>query len=658
MKQKYILVFGLLMTVLSIAVLFGCKQTVDQVQTQNKVVSPKDVTPPAPVTNLTARYSFDNQTITVTWQNPTDEDFKELQLIHKKDNTEVEQKKFAKDKTSFTITDIPEDGSIHTIIVKAKDNAGNISLPTEVIVQAIVRPEITEVKIDRIRLDTAVANRSITVTIKGQYFQKLTKLVVQVTDESKTYEEKVEAAIDITYNTATATVHAPITPPPSKWGKYYKVNIFIDGTTLAGKWTSFTVTPPAKVDYMYVSPSNIPFNAAEPVTVTVNGNNLDLRGETKIKLFDSHGSEVPSSTVTVEAAVGKNTEKFETKITPPSASGTYTIKVFFNGIDQNKTTTLRRYEAPEIISVTIPKAGTSYAGKKIPVTVKGKNFSGLNKAFSITGATFMEFKVWSNTEATTEIECPSVTGNTVITVYCGTASKTGTISVIDSGAYAAGMIVLADKTLKTKETYTSIDSSNPPVGIVFDIYGVPKILALRVSEQKLRWAKNPGTGYATLFEKIICTPDKTGDRAAETAIFRGDTDGSDNWNHIKSIDPAGTSDAAVAENYPAFNWVNMYNTTYAAQLGSSNFAWYMPSIAELCEIYRKREKIDASFKAIYDLPSGGIYADASFKPESYWTSSQVQNYNSGTNVWGVLFRNGNVSTNQKFLNLLTCAIAD
>lgn len=82
-----------------------------------------------------------------------------------------------------------------------------------------------------------------------------------------------------------------------------------------------------------------------------------------------------------------------------------------------------------------------------------------------------------------------------------------------------------------------------------------------------------------MFEKIICTPDKTRDGDAGTATFKGDTDGSDNWDCIKSIDPAETTDAAT--NYPVFNRVNTYNTTYAAQLGTSHLAWYMPSVAKL-----------------------------------------------------------------------------
>ena len=663
MKQKHVLVFGVLITILSTAVFCGCKPHVPQAQPQKELTPPQgktlhqDVTPPAPVTDLTAIYSSENQTITVSWQNPTDGDFKELQFICKKADTAaiIKNETLGKDKTSLTITGIPEDGSAYTITVKAKDTAGNESISAEITVQARVTPEITSVTLDRTRLDTAVTDRALTVTIKGHHFRKLTKLVVRVTEGRQTQEE-VEAAIDAAHDTATATVHAPTPASLTKWGIYYKVKVFIDeATTPVDKWTSFTVTPPAKIDYIYVSPSSIPYNATEPVTVTVNGSNLDLRSETEIKLFDSHGQEVPASTVMVEASIGRNMQAFKKELPPPPASGTYTVKVFFKGIEQNKTARLQRYEAPEITSVTIPKAGTNYGGKKLPVTVRGKNFSGLNKVFSVSGVHFTEFKVWSNTEATTEIDCPFVAGNTPITVQCGAASKTETLSVIDSGTGTAGMIVLADKTLTAKETYTEIDSNNPPVGILFDIYGVPKILALHVSGQKFRWARNFTGGYARMFEKIVCTPDKTRDGAAGTATFRGDTDGSDNWDYIKSIDPAGTADAAT--NYPAFNWVNTYNAAYAAQLGTSNLAWYMPSIAELCEIYKSLDIIDASLKAIHDLPDGGTYADESFNRESYWSSSQVQNFR-GTEAWAVFLRTGNVSETAKFIDILTCAIAD
>ena len=106
-----------------------------------------------------------------------------------------------------------------------------------------------------------------------------------------------------------------------------------------------------------------------------------------------------------------------------------------------------------------------------------------------------------------------------------------------------------------------------------------------------------------------------------TATFTGDTDGSDNWEYIKSRDAEGTADAVVAENYPAFNWVNKYNTAYKTALGGKTFAWYMPSLAELCEVYKNRIIINKSLAKIYGLANGSSYADAKLADDWYWSSS-------------------------------------
>ena len=113
------------------------------------------------------------------------------------------------------------------------------------------------------------------------------------------------------------------------------------------------------------------------------------------------------------------------------------------------------------------------------------------------------------------------------------------------------------------------------------------MIALHTSNSDLRWAKDNSTGDHTKFEGIICRPSIAGSGAAGTATFTGDTDGSDNWEYITSIDPAGAADAAT--NYPAFNWVNEYNTTYASKLGGKTFDWYMPNLVELCEVYNTLE---------------------------------------------------------------------
>ena len=221
-------------------------------------------------------------------------------------------------------------------------------------------------------------------------------------------------------------------------------------------------------------------------------------------------------------------------------------------------------------------------------------------------------------------------------------------------AYTVGKIVLADKTLVEASNYSAIDTSNPPIAIICGTnkYGAALGIALHTSGSDLTWATYGSSGYNTKFEGIICTPSQTGSGAAQTATFTGDTDGSDNWAYICSIDPDGTANAAV--NYPAFHWVNQYNTQYSTQLGGTNFAWYMPSLAELCEVYKNREAINASLEKIYGLNNS--YADSSLDASSwYWSSSQLSDYND--DAWNVSFGDGYVNLSNKGNSDRVCCLA-
>ena len=316
----------------------------------------------------------------------------------------------------------------------------------------------------------------------------------------------------------------------------------------------------------------------------------------------------------------------------------------------------------EISSVIIPKAGTSYGGNKLPVKITGKNFKAYHVSqanFSGSGATFSNFNIVSDTFAMAEVECPSVVGDTTVTVTCKTASKTGVLSVKDySTGYEAGKIVLADKSLVEKDSYTMVDHANPPVGVICGYtYGVPKMISLKKHYERLKWAEESTTGYSEKLEGIICNPSQKGDGAASTATFTGDIDGSDNWEYIKSIDPVGTADAAT--NYPAFNWVNEYNTTYASLLGGKNFAWYMPSLAELCEVYKNRTAINESYKKIRNLSSAYVSGELF---DYHWSSSQYFDsssyYEHRDNAWLVGFMTGKLSYQQKNYYFSVCCLAD
>ena len=611
-----------------------------------------DKEPPAKVTGLAASYSSTAQKITVNWQNPPDSDFAGLTLSWKKGTGSETPVELTKDKTSYEISDIAPDDSTYTIAVTAKDDVGNTDTPVETTVQATATAEITKVELNngRTHFDTVQTDRNITVTVSGSNFDKLTSLLVQVTDGS-TSQPPVPATIDASHNTATATVQAPVPSYPTDEGTRYTVKAIVNSTPTAAT-ASFIVSNPATVRNIALTPDKLKLGSATKVSVAVTGTNFDIRGETKIKLLDSNGDEAVGSTVTVAENVGNGTEFTAEIANLPAVNGVYTVAVFFKGNKQTETAQLQLYGAPEITSVSIPKAGKTYGGNKLPVTIKGKNFTALGASFSGSDASITNFTVVNDTTATAEVTCPYSAGEYPVTVMCGTASNTGTISVKDYTGYDVGKIVLADKTLVDKGGYT-IDSSNPPVAIICgsNSYGVPRMIALHTSGSDLVWAKDGSTGYKTMFEGVICRPSQTGNGAAETAAFTGDTDGSDNWEYIKAVDPAGSADAAT--NYPAFHWVDQYNTQYAAQLGGINFAWYMPSLAELCEVYKNRESINESLAKIREQNSS--YADSSLGTSFYWSSSQFASVNYRT--WRVYFDYGNVDFLNKNNNYRVCCLA-
>lgn len=218
--------------------------------------------------------------------------------------------------------------------------------------------------------------------------------------------------------------------------------------------------------------------------------------------------------------------------------------------------------------------------------------------------------------------------------------------------YKVGDIVLSDKSVVARNSYKKIDEKNPPVGVVCCAGKAPKMIALHTSGSLL-WAKDGTAGKTTKFEDIICTPSETGAGAAAIATFKGDTDGSDNWAYIKSKDAEGTAEALVATNYPAFNWVNTYNTTYKTVLGGKTFAWYLPSISELCEVYINRSAINASFAKIRKLNTD--YADEKLADGGWhWSSSQSSHAEGALAVFSSTYHLAPLS---KTINGSACCIA-
>ena len=608
-----------------------------------------DKTAPTQVANVIPIYSRNDNAIKLSWTNPADEDFAGTEIVYgKKDSEETTTLTFGKYTTSATIKNIADDDSEYTIAIKTKDDIGNLGEAKTVTVVAATGAKITSVNLDRTHLDSIMANRNISVTISGSNFDLLTSLLVQVTDGSKA-ETPVTATINKETNTATATVIAPVPASPTNNGTTYTVKVIVDSTTPAETTAEFVVSLPADVTSITLAKTQIPVGTQESVTVTIKGYNFDIRGVTKVKLLDSNGDEVIESTVEVPLETKTSETEFTVDIPLPTTEGVYTVAVFFDDVKDTTTTTLQFYGTPIISEVTIPVAGTSYAGNVLPVTIIGKNFTAPGataSGFTSTGATLTNVTIVSDTKATAEVACPYAVGTTDVTVSYGESSATTTLKVIESVAssYEVGDIILTDGTkvsVANVETYT-IGENNKPIGVVAmisDVYGVPtpKVIGLQKSASSLMWAPSGTTGYKTKFTNIICTPSQTGTGAASIATFTGDTDGSDNWAEICAVDPTGTENAAT--NYPAFNFANTYGTTAGLTGTKYENGWYVPSIAELCEVYKNKEVIQISLTKANGFKIG---------TSAYWSSSQSASTN--LTAYVVIFLDGYVDYNYKYFN--------
>lgn len=215
--------------------------------------------------------------------------------------------------------------------------------------------------------------------------------------------------------------------------------------------------------------------------------------------------------------------------------------------------------------------------------------------------------------------------------------------------YEIGNIILEDGSVVRAQDLNQIDNSCLPIAIIVDLRDDGTLLGMGVhrSETALQWAKDNSIGYSTRFEDIIA---ESHDENADEANFTGDIDGSDNWNYICLSDKQNAE--INPNNYPAFQFVNTYAKNYQI---CDNYAshWYMPSIAELCTIYKNRETINFSLQKIYELDKNA--AMNGLGTNWYWSSSQSKS--NDEYVWFVHYYNGYISDCPKnFTNLHVLAV--
>ena len=135
-------------------------------------------------------------------------------------------------------------------------------------------------------------------------------------------------------------------------------------------------------------------------------------------------------------------------------------------------------------------------------------------------------------------------------------------------------------------------------------------VGLKHNTSGLAWCLNSVAAFSKNITTIQCPA--SGSVGALT--FTGDKDGSDNLEQIATF-LGEDNDTATEAYYPAFYFAKNYASQEGSHVSGTDYAsdWYLPTIAELFQIWKSKETVDAASQLC-----GGSQFDTSV----YWSSSQ------------------------------------
>lgn len=605
----------------------ACQDNLGRREISYITISNIDITAPAKVQNFIAKQMDDK--IQLTWSAPTDEDVKNVKISIMKDDVSQSPVTLTPTQTShnITITEEEKEGVTFVISIQFEDNVGNLS---EVNTKTITTSQtlgITSVTLNRTHISSSNTNRDIEVTINGINFDKINEqqdktIKVRFVKNGQTQGSVVTATIDETNNIATATIQAPTTTSD------YNLVVALCGTTVTLETGPVVhVTSEATISSIYInnksSKEEIDFktvNADTTIQVKLNGTNLDIDSVIEFQYYDINGAKVGEPILVNNTGLPYATQTITQDIAVPQESRLYTLKVLINGNALSSSNQLHLYDDVSFESFTIQKAGTQAEYETITAKVKGRNFKA-------PGVTASDFAVSCDTSSITSgsasnisiiddetLQFPlticSTAGEYGITISKGSASKNQTFVIQDYTGWQIGDVIQKNGTkidYNASYEFTEDDKTNAVAVICGFNKGVPLGMGLTQSTSTLRWAPDGTTGYSTNFKKI----QSKYSGSAPDYIFSGDLDGSDNWNEVCLVDPEGSDTSSV--NYPAFNFASTYAATAGLLNGSYNTGWYLPAVAELYEVYKNKDIVNAVLTGL---------GATQLRTESYWSSSQ------------------------------------
>ena len=589
--------------------IIGCKQEpeIQYVEKQPDGVAPADVTE-LKATNKGA-------SVLLTWADATDEDIYGYEVTWKTSSKnkaaaamEPNSMMVAPGAKCCYVTNL-ENGTEYIFTVKTVDTSGTKSAG---ISKTITPTSYTDVSL--VPSTTEKTNQDVTVNVEINpeiaekveqilYLQGFTNSIKKFSLDI-TSEKSFSANISTVYTVATKYTDGT-------FDFYYIVIPNIDKTA------------PAKVENVKTTYSK------ETGKITLSWENPTAEDFVGTKIvYGLEGSE-ETTTLTFD----KDTTETVLENIKTDTEGTYTVEIYTRddvGNESDVKTKEIPMTIPSITSLSIPVAGISYAGQMLPVTIKGENLDSGLLYLETTGAILQNITAISSTKITAEIPCPSTVVTSEVTVSYGESSASTNLKVVETEkCFVVGDVLLTDGTrIKAENAQYAVPSGKAFAVIAYAPYGggTGKAIGLQKSGNYLAWAKDGTTGYNTNFIDIQAGYSGT---SSDGYTFTGDLDGSDNWDYICKIDPEGTLDAAT--NYPVFNFALSYGTTAGLTGTDYETGWYVPTVAEVYEVYKNKDVIQTSLDAAKGFTIGtSDYYCSSQKSSSDDYSYEVSFYYSGS----------------------------
>lgn len=238
-------------------------------------------------------------------------------------------------------------------------------------------------------------------------------------------------------------------------------------------------------------------------------------------------------------------------------------------------------------------------------------------------------------------------------VGCADPSSAGGSSY--SAKYAVGDIILNDGSkvnYETAKNYTGNDLDElkaKAIAVIFRADTASKKalgVGLKHDRNGLAWCTTSANAYNKNITTIQCPA--TGSYGNLT--FTDDTDGSDNLEQIASfLTEKGLTDDTTGtdadKRYPAFYFAKNYKNTATNLTSAYENGWYLPTVAELFDIWKVKATVDVASSLC-----GGSQFGTSF----YWSSSQ---YASTDTIASKLnFNGGDWINYAKFATGYVCAV--